>query len=157
LRRWQRVTNAAATGATTGWLRAEELDGQRYRGLLAMLDSDNTLRGALALLFMRTRWWKLRPRTPAWAERYGGQFERVQRLLPQSLALRWIAGAGALTVVFLTAFMAYWIVDQQATLGRQQINSALRSASTLLTSLNTLLERKELPVAAAKNMLSAAQ
>jgi tetratricopeptide (TPR) repeat protein len=80
LRRWTRMSGH---GADPGWLRTEQLAGERYRGMLAMAD------GASAslpshLIAERLAWWKARPWTEAWAERYGGGFERVQRLLEVS-------------------------------------------------------------------------
>lgn len=79
LRRWERASR---------WLRDEAADGQRYRGLLSLLDEEGagvpTL--PLGLVDERWSWWKARPRTAAWAARYGGGLDRVQRLLDASRA-----------------------------------------------------------------------
>jgi tetratricopeptide (TPR) repeat protein len=77
LRRWEKVSGH---GAELGWLRAEQQAGERYRGLLAMAEGDNAALPA-HLVDERLAWWNARPRTAAWAERYGGGFDRVQRLL----------------------------------------------------------------------------
>jgi tetratricopeptide (TPR) repeat protein len=77
LRRWEKVSGH---GADLGWLRAEQQAGERYRGLLAMAEGDNAALPA-HLVDERLAWWNGRPRTAAWAERYGGGFDRVQRLL----------------------------------------------------------------------------
>jgi hypothetical protein len=40
----------------------------------------------LSLVNERWKWWKARPRTAAWAARYGGDLDRVQQLFEASLA-----------------------------------------------------------------------
>ncbi len=85
LRRWERVSGDPRTGsAYTGWLRAEVVDGRAYRGLLVMAES-NSLIGTDAVE-ERWTWWSKRPRTAAWAERYGGRIEDVERLFRDSRA-----------------------------------------------------------------------
>lgn len=85
LRRWERVSGDPRTGsAYTGWLRAEVVDGRAYRGLLVMAES-NSLIGTDAVE-ERWTWWSKRPRTAAWAERYGGHIEDVERLFRDSRA-----------------------------------------------------------------------
>ena len=85
LRRWERVSGDPRTGsAYTGWLRAEVVDGRAYRGLLVMAES-NSLIGTDAVE-ERWTWWSKRPRTAAWAERYGGRIEEVERLFRDSRA-----------------------------------------------------------------------
>ena len=85
IRRWNRIGGNPATGdgGTKGWLWAEADDGNIYRGLLALAE------GSAAKLpsdqvESRWRWWTSRPRTDAWAARYGGGLERVQRLFENS-------------------------------------------------------------------------
>jgi tetratricopeptide (TPR) repeat protein len=85
LRRWERISGDTRTGAPyIGWLRAEVADGRTYRGLLAMAESKSTI-GADTV---EERWkrWNERPRTAAWAERYGGHLEEVEQLFKESLA-----------------------------------------------------------------------
>lgn len=77
LRRWEKVSGH---GADLGWLRIEQQAGERYRGLLAIAEGDNAVLPA-HLVDERLAWWNARPRTAAWAERYGGGFDRVQQLL----------------------------------------------------------------------------
>ena len=105
LRRWEKVSGH---GVELGWLRAEQQAGERYRGLLAMADGDATL--PAHLVDERLAWWKARPRTAAWAERYGGGFERVERLLQMSQrkqrAKRWSVAAAFVAVVGLAIVMA---------------------------------------------------
>jgi tetratricopeptide (TPR) repeat protein len=99
LRRWDKVSGR---GADLGWLRAEQQAGERYRGLLAMAEGDDAVLPS-HLIDERWAWWKARPRTEDWAERYGGGFARVQRLLLVSRrrqsAKRWLIAAAFLVVV----------------------------------------------------------
>lgn len=80
LRRWEKVSGR---GADLGWLRIEQQSGERYRGLLAIAEGDKAVLPA-HLVDERLTWWNSRPRTAAWAERYGGGFDRVQQLLRMS-------------------------------------------------------------------------
>jgi tetratricopeptide (TPR) repeat protein len=94
LRRWERVSGATGAIALSdnkadgGWLRDEERDGQRYRGILSLLDHQGSevLTLPLGLVNEYWKWWKSRPRTSAWAARYGGSFERVEQLFEDSRA-----------------------------------------------------------------------
>ncbi len=82
LRRWSKIS-----AQDTGWLAREEADGRFYRGLLAMLEGVSLAATVtLPLDQVEERWerWTSRPRTAAWAERYGGSFERVEQLLNDS-------------------------------------------------------------------------
>lgn len=85
LRRWERVSGDPRSGAPyTGWLRAEVADAREYRGLLAMAEAKDRI-GPDSV---EERWkrWTSRPRTAAWAERYGGHIEDVEQLFKESLA-----------------------------------------------------------------------
>ena len=80
LRRWDKVSGR---GVDLGWLRLEQQAGERYRGLLAMTEGKGSVLPS-HLVAERWAWWKARPRTPAWADRYGGGFTRVEALLLRS-------------------------------------------------------------------------
>jgi WD40 repeat protein/energy-coupling factor transporter ATP-binding protein EcfA2 len=93
LRRWDRIsaeTHELRDGQVeTGWLAAEERDGRFYRALLALVEAAPAA-GAVTLpldqVDARWKWWKARPRTAAWAERYGGGLPRVEKLFADSRA-----------------------------------------------------------------------
>jgi tetratricopeptide (TPR) repeat protein len=86
LRRWERVSGDPRTGSLhTGWIRAEESDGRDYRVLLLMAES-KAGRIPPDQVDPRSKWWHERPRTAAWAERYGGHIEAVERLFRESVA-----------------------------------------------------------------------
>jgi WD40 repeat protein/energy-coupling factor transporter ATP-binding protein EcfA2 len=93
LRRWTRISAEQAHTfdgrIQTGWLAAEDADGRFYRALLALLETES---GSTAVTLpldqveARWRWWQSRPRTEAWAERYGGRAASVESLFQNSLA-----------------------------------------------------------------------
>jgi WD40 repeat protein len=93
LRRWTRISAEQIhvfDGRTqTGWLAAEAGDGRLYRALLALLEAESAT-GAVTLpldqVDNRWRWWQSRPRTKAWAERYGGNLANVENLFQSSIA-----------------------------------------------------------------------
>ncbi len=94
LRRWRKVSGDPdapaeeySEAASPGWLRAEENDGQAYRTLLSLIGAQSRAGATLPadLVNDRWRWWNARPRTKAWAERYGGRFDEVRRLLEGSV------------------------------------------------------------------------
>ncbi len=78
---------STSDGRRKGWLWAEAEDGNVYRGLLALAGGD-TASGTATLptdqVESRWRWWTSRPRTDAWAARYGGGLEQVQGLFENS-------------------------------------------------------------------------
>lgn len=84
IRCWRRITEPA-----NGWLAREFNDGLIWRALLVQAEEfernpDNVL--SPATTDERESW--LLQHTPAWAERYGGGWDRVQRLLTASAEAR---------------------------------------------------------------------
>jgi WD40 repeat protein len=93
LRRWNRISAATHElrdgQVETGWLAAEERDGRFYRALFALVEAapvSGTVTLPLDQVEARWKWWKSRPRTAAWAERYGGGLSRVEKLFTDSKA-----------------------------------------------------------------------
>ena len=92
LRRWKTIAGKTEpvdpkTGRPPpGWLAEEQIDGQRYHTLVSLLDG--TAGGERATLDdpERTKqWWGRLPRTAAWADRYGGKFEQVEKLIDDAI------------------------------------------------------------------------
>ena len=93
LRRWERISAEQAHifdgRMQTGWLAAEAADGRLYRALLALLEAESgssVVTLPLDQVETRWHWWKSRPRTEAWAERYGGHLASVEKLFEDSRA-----------------------------------------------------------------------
>ncbi|MGA2292128.1 hypothetical protein [Bradyrhizobium sp.] len=166
LRRWEKVSGR---GAELGWLRAEQLAGERYRGLLAMAEGDDAVLPA-HLVDERWAWWRARPRTEAWAERYGGGFERVLRLLlvsrrRQSLK-RWFSAAMfAVVAVTAVAMFLLWQnavqAQKKAEQAQAEANSrrkdALQATQTSIGRLAGFLNDGTLRAAGAQRFLDDAQ
>jgi energy-coupling factor transporter ATP-binding protein EcfA2 len=156
LRRWEKVSGG---GAELGWLRAERQAGERYRALLAMAEGDRaTLPPHLAK--ERWAWWTARPRTEQWAERYGGGFARVQRLLQASQAAgqrikRW-ATAAAFTAVAAIAVTMFWLW-QAAVQAQREANenriATLRTTGKSIERLSGFLDDGTLRAAGAQKFL----
>ena len=127
LRRWDKVSGR---GAELGWLRAEQHAGERYRGLLAMAEGNDAVLPA-HLFEERWAWWNDRPRTPAWADRYGGGYSRVKGLLLKSRN-RMLARRLAMAVLFVAvtgvAVTMVWLW-QNADLRRQEALHATEDAN----------------------------
>jgi tetratricopeptide (TPR) repeat protein len=158
LRRWEKVSGH---GAELGWLRAEQQAGERYRGLLAMADGGATL--PAHLVDERMVWWKARPRTAVWAERYGGGFERVVRLLETSQwrqrVKRWSFAATLFGAVVVAAVMAWLWRD--AKIARAEADEsrkiALRSTSTSVGRLGEFVNNGSLSAGDAEQLLGDAK
>jgi tetratricopeptide (TPR) repeat protein len=94
LRGWARVSgDPEATGEHAdkrdiGWLRKEKKDGESYQFLRSCVDPESPNDSGLpASRVERYRnWWKARRPNQAWAERYGGSFRQVERLVEDSYA-----------------------------------------------------------------------
>ena len=94
LRRWERISGKlgdqyALAEQRNGWLWAEQDDGRFYSGLAALVSGRQgnvTMSLPLGEVEPRWNWWNSRPRTPAWADRYGGHYDDVVRLFDNSLA-----------------------------------------------------------------------
>ena len=128
LRRWDKVSGL---GAEPGWLRAEQQAGERYRGLLAMAEGDDAVLPA-HLVEERLAWWNDRPRTPAWADRYGGGYSRVKSLLLKSQRrrrFRRVAIAALFVVVIGVAVIMLGFGRMQISVAKMQIAVAKRPAS----------------------------
>jgi hypothetical protein len=95
LRRWKKIAGKtesidAKTGRPPpGWLAEEQIDGQRYRTLLSLLEGDAGGEKATLTDPERTKaWWENLPRTAAWVDRYGGNFANVRKLIADSVEVR---------------------------------------------------------------------
>ena len=127
LRRWKTIAGKTEpvdpkTGRPPpGWLAEEQIDGQRYHTLVSLLDG--TAGGERATLDdpERTKeWWGRLPRTAAWADRYGGKFEQVKKLIDDAIEAkvrsrrnrRLTAALGVVGVLVVAGGM--WVAHERA-------------------------------------------
>lgn len=125
LRRWDRIS-----ANESGWLAAEDADGRLYRALVVLLEGESTS-GKITLpldqVESRWRWWRSRPRTSAWGERYGGHFSRVERLFEDSrnaLASARASRTRAIRLVFAGLTFAVVVLSITTGLALQQRGQA---------------------------------
>jgi tetratricopeptide (TPR) repeat protein len=166
LRRWDRVSGR---GADLGWLRLEQQAGERYRALLAMAENNVTALPS-NVVTERLAWWKARPRTPAWGERYGGGFDQVEGLLMQSgrrLLLKQASIGAAFVLIFAAALvmMLLWqradkaqaeaMLATKRALGASE--NAMRATQTMISRLTGFLDDGTLRATGAAKFLDDAQ
>jgi tetratricopeptide (TPR) repeat protein len=163
LRRWRTLagdglTKTAAPSAQLGWLAEERADGERYRTLVGLVGGE---KANLTAPEETKLWWDGRPRTKEWAERYGGRFATVKKLIDDSIAakkrsrrnrgLTW-ALAGV-TCVVLVAIFASSRQRREEAIDR----SAMRSAKTLLQHVLDARNSQRLDVAGAKSIATVSE
>lgn len=166
LRRWEKVSGR---GADPGWLRNEQRAGERYRGLLATAEGKRAKLPS-HLIDTRWEWWAARPRTEQWAERYGGGFARVQRLLQVSRTgqqiKRWgiaaafvvvVGIAGAMFLLRQTAVQAQKAAERAQAEADGQRAKALRTTKTSIRRLGGFLNDGTLSAEGAKQFLADAR
>ncbi len=155
LRRWKKLAGDpaildAATGRPAiGWMAEERNDGQRYRLLLSLLgDTPDDENASLKDPLGTRRWWDSLPRTAAWAERYGGRFDAVKRLIDDNIAAQQRSRrnkilAVAAVVVSILAFVGLIVkfqVDkaraQQEAIERGAMDSAAAMLRDVLAAYN---------------------
>ena len=157
---------AQRAGTEDGWLHAEDSDGQLYRALRSRDARDLLPRGKAEEY---SNWWSERPRTTAWADRYGGELNKVVQLIKRSVARKRRAVLVTAVVVAATvAFVGseiYWLystyqdkADKLATEQRatQNFKLAVGSAQKLLDQASVSLDRGEISVEGAKALLQTA-
>jgi hypothetical protein len=178
LRRWKIIAGKSEpvdpkTGRPPpGWLAQEQIDGQRYRTLLSLLDGDAGGERATLDDPERTKeWWERLPRRAAWADRYGGKFERVKKLIDDAIEdkrklrrnRRLVAAVVGVVVLALASGM--WAEHErvqereiaQERLRQEDIDkSAMRSAKTLLEDVFHAYNDKSLDPAGAERLATIA-
>jgi tetratricopeptide (TPR) repeat protein len=155
LRRWVRVrgdpdaTGQRADKRDIGWLRQEQRDGDRYQFLRSCVDPESLNETRLSDDQVRRywNWWDNWKPNPTWAERYGGKFDEVERLVNESYAAsrksRWWkrgAYAAAVAVVALVGLGGLYLIDQQRQAERMfklAVSSAKDFSQTILDTFNS--------------------
>ena len=170
LRRWKTIAGKTEpvdpkTGRPPpGWLTEEQIDGQRYHTLVSLLDG--AAGGERATLDdpERTKvWWERLPRTPAWADRYGGNFDEVKRLIDDSIEAKrrsleaerrsrrnwWVA---AIVAVVGVVGAGAWSVRQQRLAQEDIDKNSMKSAKTLLENVLGAYNDESLDFAGAQGL-----
>jgi tetratricopeptide (TPR) repeat protein len=174
LRRWKRIAGKTEaidpkTGRPPpGWLAEEQIDGQRYHTLVSLLDGAAGGERATLDEPERTKaWWERLPRTAAWADRYGGKFEQVAKLIDDAIEAKirtrrnrlLTAALSAVGVVVLVAGM--WVAHeraQQREIAQEKLRqedldkSAMKSAKTLLEDVLASYNDQSLDLAGAESL-----
>ena len=164
LRRWRTLagsglgTTDAAPSAPRGWLAEERADGDRYRTLVGLVGGE---KANLTAPEETKRWWDKRPRTKEWAERYGGQFDAVKKLIDESIAAKERSRrnrglAWALTGVICVVLVATFVSSKQR---REEAidRSAMMSAKTLLQHVLDARNSQSLDLAGAKSIAAVSE
>ncbi|MER9216803.1 hypothetical protein NKI54_33300 [Mesorhizobium sp. M0663] len=183
LRHWERVSGEpGATGERTddrriGWLRDEYRDGQRYQALRAIASGDDTETPLLPLdqVTRYWTWWNERPRTEAWASRYGGGHARVERMLhdsrdaldkqhqqrlaeiqTQRMASRTRIAAGVMGALLILAVISGGLIYRRNQIAHE-VETFEFMSNTLRDNIDSVLERQRqgtITVAAAQERLA---
>jgi len=167
LRRWKKIAGDAdavdaRTGAPTeGWLAKEQIDGQRYRTLVSLLEGQaGGERATLSDPKRTKRWWDSLPRTPAWAGRYGGRFDDVKKLIGDNIAAkqreRRNRVLAALAIVLAVVGGGGLFVKMQIDRARQHQEAieqgAMTSAKTMLDQVLHALDEGTLSLEGARSL-----
>ncbi len=174
LRRWKAIagtceTVEAKTGhAAPGWIGEEQIDGQRYRTLLSLLDGDAGEQATLNDPERTKAWWDNQPRTAVWAARYGGRFEAVKKLIDDSIEAKrsekeaqerakrkrliLSSFAGLLGVAAVLA-VAAGVIQRQKDID----NAAMKSAKTLLERILDARNNQSLDLVGAKSLVTVSE
>ncbi len=174
LRRWKKIAGKSnsldpKTGRPPpGWLTEEQIDGQRYHTLVSLLDG--TAGGERATLDdpERTKeWWGRLPRTAAWADRYGGRFDAVKKLIDNAIEAKvrskrnrlLTAALGVIAVVGGSLWI--WVAHeraQQRAIAQEKLRledidrSTANSVTTLLEDVLAAYADQSLDRAGAKSL-----
>lgn len=117
IRHWVKLAGSASQ---PGWTQREEHEGQRYRALLEMLPGPLPFKTARKSII----WWNSRrPRTAAWASRYGGRFDEVNKMLLKSIIWYWGFVAIVAAVVGLGCYALWDHSEQLASNRREQVRA----------------------------------
>lgn len=90
IRHWRTLSDERLDndGQPRGWVAREAADGRVWQSLVATVESTGDNADVYlpeAIYRSRKRWWDERNPTPAWAQRHGGRFDKVEDLYARSL------------------------------------------------------------------------
>ena len=163
LRGWKRVcgdpeaTGERADKRDIGWLRQEKKDGEAYQFLRSCVDPDspNDSRLPANQVERYSSWWKSRKPNRAWAERYGGKFDDVERLVLDSekassrTKLAKVAAFAAAAIVAAVVSGVIFASWQRQRLAEQAFFLVLTSASKQSDNILAAFNEGQMSAAAA--------
>jgi tetratricopeptide (TPR) repeat protein len=168
LRRWERART---------WLQTEARDGEQYRRLLSRADNEKDALPSKAVK-ETSKWWSVQPRTAAWADRYGGGLDRVDRLIKDSIArrrriVRTAVALGCLGVLGVQVSGLMYLnyrnriekfeleqrigrleTEKQVAIAKQNFQSAVGSAQRVVDQVGTSLDYGAISVKGARDVLA---
>jgi hypothetical protein len=139
IRRWDKISG---TLGTSGWLSDELRDGQRYRTLVELLPGPLPTRQTKRW----TDWWDERQRTSVWAERYGGRYGEIEKMLASSRVrarLRWL-GAAMLFVFLLVGWQYFQERNARVVAENEVAKLTARIKEIAVASFLRLLDARDL-------------
>src|SRR5271170_1882070 len=170
LRRWKKLAGETETveARRGGWLGKEQADGQRYRTLVSLLEGDAGGEKATLTDPARTKaWWESLPRTAAWTDRYGGNFDNVRTLIDDNIAAKQRSRRIRRRSAFLTAALVFagvlaagaWFVNEQSLRLQQGAidKGAMKSAKTLLERVLQAYANRSLDLAGARSLATVSE
>lgn len=153
LRRWAKIGAEAHETLDeedeTGWLEAEANDARDYRMMVRLAGPNPHATLPLDRVDRLLERWRGRPRTEAWANRYGGHVDRVERLFANTLKARRRRRLGFASVAGVILLLAagvaagaigYWYQENQRKLElaqtqQREAEKALQQRGVLLREL----------------------
>ena len=167
LRRWKTIAGKTEsvdpkTGKPPpGWLAEEQSDGQRYHTLVSLLDGETGgERATLTDPESTKAWWESLPRTAAWADRYGGRFDAVEKLIDDSITAKRRSRRNRLVAAFLGIVVVVaagaWGLRLERARQEEADRSAMKSAKTLLQDVLAAYNGKSLDLAGAESLATIA-
>jgi tetratricopeptide (TPR) repeat protein len=152
IRQWKRLS---------GWLEAEGRAAHYWQQLKDQAERNELLgwRGLSNALRFR----KGQEPTDAWAKRYGGGFDQVIQLINRSRLRRYMLVAAYSAIGVLGLGAGYFVyhqhveASQKSIIAAKNFELAVTSAQKLLDKLSTSVDRGEITVKGANDMLRAAQ
>jgi tetratricopeptide (TPR) repeat protein len=147
IRQWKRLT---------GWVEAEGRAGNEWKRLKESAQRKGFLRGRDLSIASALR--KSDP-TPAWAQRYGGDFDRVIRLIKTSETLRDVLRTAAVVVpVIVVAIVSILYLNfQRASFATQNFELAITSAQQVADQVRESVDHGQLTASGARDMLRVAK
>lgn len=139
IRQWKKLST---------WLEAEGVASHEWQRLKEDAGKGRLLYGARLADAVKLR----RHVEPAWAKRYGGDYDKIVGLITKSIWLKWLRwGSAAVVAVGATIGGVRYL--QQAAVAEHNYKVAIRSGSELANQLSASVEHGDMTLKGASDML----